>query len=142
MSAFALIFDNKQRVLLCRRGDVDLWNLPGGKLEPDETPRRAVIREVKEEANIKVQVNRLVGISLNWTRRAIAFAYLCEIAKGKPGANDETDAVGYFASEQFPRRIYPDHQQWIRNVLSNPARFHLTFQSGPSAKRLLKEGKL
>jgi 8-oxo-dGTP diphosphatase len=106
MTAFAIIFDEKQRVLLCHRSDVDLWNLPGGKLEKDEIPRRAVVREVKEEVKVKIQVRRLAGIYINFTRAVIAFAYICEIAKGKPGASDETDAIDYFAYEQFPRRTY------------------------------------
>jgi 8-oxo-dGTP diphosphatase len=142
MTAFAIIFDEKQRILLCHRRDVDLWNLPGGKLEKDEFPREAVVREVKEEANVKVEIRRLAGIYINFARMVIAFAYVCELVKGKPGVSDETDASAYFAYKGFPRRTYPDHRQWIGDVLNAPGRFHLKFQSGPSAKRLLKQGKL
>jgi 8-oxo-dGTP diphosphatase len=30
------------------------WEFPGGKIEPDETPAQAIIREIKEELNIEV----------------------------------------------------------------------------------------
>jgi 8-oxo-dGTP pyrophosphatase MutT (NUDIX family) len=36
IGAFALIFDEHNRVLLCHRRDMDLWNLPGGGVEREE----------------------------------------------------------------------------------------------------------
>src|SRR5713226_1829882 len=77
VGAFAIIFDEQQQVLLCHRHDADLWNLPGGKIEKNEIPRKAVIREVKEEAMVKIQVRRLAGIYINFTRTAISFVYVC-----------------------------------------------------------------
>jgi mutator protein MutT len=142
IGAFAIIFDEKQRIMLCHRSDVDLWNLPGGKVEKGEEPRRAVVREVKEEARVKVQVKRLAGIYINFARAVLRFVYVCEVVRGKPGASDETDEIAYFALKKFPRYTYPDHQQWVGDVLASPTRFHFKIQSGPSAKKLLKQGKL
>ncbi len=33
ISAFAIILNSSNRVLLCHRRDYDLWNLPGGTME-------------------------------------------------------------------------------------------------------------
>jgi len=33
IGAFAIIFDDAGRVLLCHRRDIDVWNLPGGGVE-------------------------------------------------------------------------------------------------------------
>jgi 8-oxo-dGTP diphosphatase len=142
IGAFALIFDEEQRVLLCHRSDVDLWNLPGGKVERNEKPRRAVVREVKEETRVKVRVRRLAGVYINFGRAVLRFVYICEIVKGRPGVSDETDESAYFALTKFPRYTYPDHRQWVEDVLANPTRLHLKIQSGLSAKKLLKQGKL
>lgn len=48
------------RVLLCRnhRGD---WELPGGRPEPEETPRECLIRELWEETGLAVRINRPLG---------------------------------------------------------------------------------
>ncbi len=54
LGAFAIIFDNHQRVLLSHRRDMDAWNLPGGGVESGETPVEAVIREVTEETGLEV----------------------------------------------------------------------------------------
>ncbi len=55
VSAVALI-DRDGRVLLAQRPEgkslAGLWEFPGGKVEPGETPEAALIRELKEELGI------------------------------------------------------------------------------------------
>jgi len=55
VSAVALI-DPDGRVLLAQRPQgkamAGLWEFPGGKVEADETPERALIRELQEELGI------------------------------------------------------------------------------------------
>ena len=55
VSAVALI-DVDGRVLLTQRPEgksmAGLWEFPGGKVEPGETPETALIRELKEELDI------------------------------------------------------------------------------------------
>ena len=55
--ACALV-DADRRVLICQRPAgkefAGLWEFPGGKVEPGETPEAALIRELEEELAIKV----------------------------------------------------------------------------------------
>jgi 8-oxo-dGTP diphosphatase len=56
VSAAALI-DRDGRVLLAQRPEgksmAGLWEFPGGKVEPDETPEAALVRELNEELGIE-----------------------------------------------------------------------------------------
>ncbi len=60
--ACALV-DPDGRVLLARRPEgkpmAGLWEFPGGKVQPGETPEAALIRELKEELGIDVEASCL-----------------------------------------------------------------------------------
>jgi 8-oxo-dGTP diphosphatase len=66
VAACALI-DADNRVLLARRPEgktmAGLWEFPGGKVDPGETPEAALIRELKEELGIDVSATCLAPFS-------------------------------------------------------------------------------
>ena len=51
-SAFAVVRDDANRVLLVRRADDGQWELPGGRVELGESAVDAVEREVAEESGL------------------------------------------------------------------------------------------
>ena len=57
-----LIRNERGLILLERRSDCGLWGLPGGRIEPGESIRDAVVREVEEETGLSVEVARLLGV--------------------------------------------------------------------------------
>ncbi|MDP0927105.1 (deoxy)nucleoside triphosphate pyrophosphohydrolase [Paracoccus onubensis] len=66
VSAVALI-DPDGRVLLAQRPEgksmAGLWEFPGGKVEPGETPEAALIRELQEELDIDTWASCLAPLS-------------------------------------------------------------------------------
>ena len=66
VAACALV-DTERRVLLARRPEgkkmAGLWEFPGGKLNPGETPEIALIRELKEELGINVAKSCLAAFA-------------------------------------------------------------------------------
>lgn len=58
--AYALIADGEDRVLLVRAANGRFY-LPGGRIEPSESPQRALAREVEEECGWSVRVTGPLG---------------------------------------------------------------------------------
>lgn len=50
------------RVLLARHSEGGVWLLPGGAIEPAETPADAAVREMFEETGLLVRLTGLVGV--------------------------------------------------------------------------------
>ncbi|MEV4474438.1 NUDIX domain-containing protein [Nonomuraea salmonea] len=61
-SVTGFVFDDAGRMLLARHGDVGLWAAPGGGVDPDERPEAAVLRELREELGVEIEVLGLVGV--------------------------------------------------------------------------------
>ena len=62
------IIRSEGRILICRRPEgahlAGKWEFPGGKVEPGETHKEALLREIREELDIDVEVG-----SLRWKTR-------------------------------------------------------------------------
>ncbi len=61
--AQALITDPFDRVLLCELTYKRYWDLPGGVVDPGESPAQGLVREVREELGIDVPVEELAVVS-------------------------------------------------------------------------------
>src|SRR3954465_10180089 len=61
-AASAIVVDGQGRILLHRRGDNDMWALPGGVMEMGESLGECASREVREETGLDVEPVRIVGI--------------------------------------------------------------------------------
>ena len=88
----AALVDIDGRVLLTRRPKGKhleyLWEFPGGKIEQGETPKEAVIRELKEELGISTEESCLAPISFNshdyLDFHLVLLLYVCRVWCGEP----------------------------------------------------------
>jgi 8-oxo-dGTP diphosphatase len=62
--AAVLFRDADDRILLVEPTYKDYWELPGGAVDPDESPRSAAAREIDEELGLRVAPGRL--LVLDW----------------------------------------------------------------------------
>jgi 8-oxo-dGTP diphosphatase len=100
------ILDDQGRVLVTRRPDHvhqgGLWEFPGGKLEPGETPEQGLARELDEELGISVYASRpLIRVRHDYgdrhilldVRRVAAYAGVPQGREGQPLAWLAPDAM-------------------------------------------------
>jgi RimJ/RimL family protein N-acetyltransferase/ADP-ribose pyrophosphatase YjhB (NUDIX family) len=62
--AQGVIRNRANEILLCELTYKQEWDLPGGVVDPGESPAHALIREVHEEMQVDVQPQSLLGV--NW----------------------------------------------------------------------------
>lgn len=62
VAAGALFFDESGNVLLVKPTYKDGWDIPGGYVEPGETPSEACRREITEELGIEADISRLLVV--------------------------------------------------------------------------------
>jgi mutator protein MutT len=100
--------DRGEMLLLKRADDAHaggLWSLPGGKVEADETPLQAAMRELGEEAGLTGQGWRhLGGASYRYPDRKLRFALFACDCPELSGFAPESDAawVAPTALDAFP----------------------------------------
>lgn len=56
-----------------RKGDEDYYVVPGGGIEPGETPHEAAMREAKEETGLTVELDEKLGVFEGGARRGHYF---------------------------------------------------------------------
>ncbi|MEW5873307.1 MAG: NUDIX domain-containing protein [Chloroflexota bacterium] len=137
IGAFAIIFNESGRVLLCHRRDMDAWNLPGGGVESGELPTEAAVREALEETGLHVAIQRLVGVYGKVDKDELVFAFACQVVGGEITLTDEADACCYFDLEHLPPNTLPKQVERIHDALAPAAQPIFRRQSGPSAREML-----
>jgi 8-oxo-dGTP diphosphatase len=83
-----IVADSK--LLLAQRGPgralAGLWEFPGGKIEPAESPEAALKREIQEELDCHIQVGQ-PGPVITWQYPTLTIQlhpYLCQLAAHSP----------------------------------------------------------
>lgn len=113
-------------VLLSVRADLWGWELPGGTPEARETREETLVREIREETGLEVEVVRHVGDYVRTGFRPhTAAVFECRPAGGRLTTSNETRAVGWFDPTTPPDTLFP----WYRAPLADALR------DGPPVER-------
>ncbi len=83
----AAVIQADRRVFATQRGygpQKDGWEFPGGKIEPGETPRQALIREIREELDTEIAVgDKLLQVEYDYPDFHLSMGcYLCAVRSG------------------------------------------------------------
>ncbi|WP_328410957.1 NUDIX hydrolase [Nocardia sp. NBC_00403] len=108
----AFVRDHDGRILMIRRTDNDKYSIPGGGLDAGETVTAAVVREVREETGIDVEVSGLVGIFSNpdhviayddgEVRQEFSICFRADPVGGTLRTSSESKEVLWIAAQDIP----------------------------------------
>ncbi len=124
VGTFAFIQDQEKRILMVK--DVtrqQLWTLPGGGVDFKELVPDALIREVKEETSLDINVGGLLGIFSQQKTPGIVILFSVKVIGGILSPNEtETSTCEYFTIEQLSKmkeEIKPAQWSMIHQVNSS-----------------------
>jgi 8-oxo-dGTP diphosphatase len=125
------------RLLLVRRCDSGMWELPGGRVDVGENATDAAVREVAEEAGVTAEVTGLVGLFTDpgyvvrsregEVRQQFALVFRARVVSGVPTPDmRETCEAAWVARAEVARlpMEYPS-RLWIGTALDDGQPPHL-----------------
>ena len=83
----AAIIQKENKILATKRGYgefINMWEFPGGKIESGETKEQALVREIKEELNIEISVDKFaIDIEYHYPNFYLFMScFMCSIKEG------------------------------------------------------------
>ncbi len=89
-----------------------LWEFPGGKVEGDESLEEALVREIKEELAVRIEVlEEFYSVEHHYPRRSVQLHFFnCRIVEGEPRCVHVADFRWIMPSE-FDQYHFPEADQ-------------------------------
>ena len=122
-----LIIKDDRVLLICHTRHSDgasYWVIPGGGIEPGESEEECVIREMKEETNLDVIVDRLLieRNTIPGDAYLIHKTYLCRIVGGEPapGYEPEPEAAAHYSISAVGWFDLRDESDWGIDLIQDP----------------------
>lgn len=120
--AQGVVRDPEGRILLCELTYKREWDLPGGVVDPSESPAACVEREIREELGVDLPAQRLLAVNWlpPWRGWADATAFIFDLGVAGPDLADrlvleprELRAVHWVAEEDLEPRVAPYNQRLL-----------------------------
>ena len=111
--AVSLLKENSGRILIAQRGDdrphPGMWEFPGGKIEPGESPLEALKREIQEEVGLIVlRAEPFATVEHQYSDKSVElFVFLVSRFEGKAHKKDGQKDLKWVSLEQLPQFDFP-----------------------------------
>ena len=112
--ASAIVFNDRNEVLLQKSSTYGKWAPPAGYIDPGEAAHTTAVRETQEETGMIVEIKRVVGVysdPANFSIRRnpegqliqfVSIVYEATVVAGKLRVSEESTDVGWFPVDDLP----------------------------------------
>ncbi|TZF89512.1 8-oxo-dGTP diphosphatase MutT, partial [Cognatilysobacter lacus] len=126
-----VIRDVRGRILLARRTEgrdlAGLWEFPGGKCEPGETPEQALSRELQEELGIDARVGApLIRVPQRYPDKQLVLDVRQVETWQGPARGREGQALAWVPPDKLPRYSMPPADRPVVAALLQPPTYAVT----------------
>jgi ADP-ribose pyrophosphatase YjhB (NUDIX family) len=104
---------------------IGLWAFPGGFVNRGESVQGALVREVREETNLDVSAEYLLGLYSEEDNPIVLAAYVARPIGGQLGVGEEVSEVGLFEPNGLPELAFPHD----RTILGEWVRYEVTLKT-------------
>ena len=116
--AVVVVVSHEENILMVKR-DIEpmmgRWSFPSGYVDRGEVVEEAAVREVREETNVEVELDRLLGVYSSSGAPVVLVAFAASVRGGTAEAGDETQAVGWFPTDELPQLPFPHDDAIMRD---------------------------
>ena len=121
-STTCLIPTEQGIVVIRRRYDPGIggWAFPGGFIDAEETVQQAAIRETKEETNLDVEIEGLLGVYsyVDPNKSGLVVIFQASVVGGEPCAGDDAAEIAVCPPERLPNLVFESHRRaldlWLK----------------------------
>ncbi|WP_394174943.1 NUDIX hydrolase [Guptibacillus hwajinpoensis] len=127
--AGAMVFDDRNRLLLQLRTDSESWGLPGGFMDLNESVQEAARREVFEETGLTLKDMELFGIYSGPDKHKqyangdqvspVQILFRCHKYEGVLKKDNESHDIAFFHLNELPENLFQEHRIMINDLLQH-----------------------
>lgn len=126
---FVVITNLTDGILLVKRKDYPLWDLPSGQKESNETIEACAIRECYEETGYTVELTNFIGLFERTTFNDSQYIFVGKITGGAPISNGlETADLKWFAKNKLPLNLIPNRKKQLKMYFNQEYQQHLVIK--------------
>lgn len=122
--AVAIIFDAQGRILITRRAleasHGGQWEFPGGKLETGETAVMALVREIREEVNLKIIDSDFLGEIVHTYDTGVVNLQIFAVTnyEGTAACHESQMDLRWTTMDEMADLVFPAANHRIRDMIS------------------------